>query len=142
MFLGEYKHSMDDKGRLFIPAKLRESLGKHFYISKGFDRCLMIYDETQWAQFSAKLNALSMGQAKNRDIKRFFFSGADELTCDKQGRVLLASALRQYAGILRDIVIVGVGDKAEVWAAEAWDARNAASEQLIEDGLDALELDI
>lgn len=142
MFLGEYKHSMDDKGRLFIPAKLRESLGKHFYISKGFDRCLMIYDEAQWAQFSAKLNALSMGQAKNRDIKRFFFSGADELTCDKQGRVLLASALRQYAGILRDIVIVGVGDKAEVWAAEAWDARNAASEQLIEDGLDALELDI
>lgn len=142
MFLGEYKHSMDDKGRLFIPAKLRESLGKHFYISKGFDRCLMIYDEAQWAQFSAKLNALSMGQAKNRDIKRFFFSGAGELTCDKQGRVLLASVLREYAGILRDIVIVGVGDKAEIWAAEAWDARNAASEQLIEDGLDALELDI
>lgn len=142
MFLGEYKHSMDDKGRLFIPAKLREALGKHFYISKGFDRCLMIYDEAQWAQFSAKLNALSMGQAKNRDIKRFFFSGADELTCDRQGRVLLAASLRQYAGIARDTVIVGVGDKAEIWAAEAWDARNEASEQLIEDGLDALELDI
>lgn len=142
MFLGEYKHSMDDKGRLFIPAKLREALGKHFYISKGFDRCLMIYDEAQWEQFSAKLNALSMGQAKNRDIKRFFFSGADELACDKQGRVLLSAALREYAGITKDTVIVGVGDKAEIWAAETWQARNTASEQLIEDGLDALELDI
>ena len=142
MFLGEYRHSLDDKGRLFIPAKLREALGKRFYISKGFDHCLMIYDEVQWALFSEKLNALSMGQKKNRDIKRFFFSGADEFTCDKQGRVLLSAVLRDYAGISRDAVIVGVGDKAEIWSAEQWQARDEAAEQMIDEGLDDLNLDI
>ena len=114
MFLGEYRHSLDDKGRLFIPARLREALGKRFYISKGFDHCLMIYDEEQWNLFAEKLNALSMGQKKNRDIKRFFFSGADEFSCDK----------------------------AEIWSAEQWQARNAAAEQMIEEGLDDLDLDI
>ncbi|HBX75821.1 MAG: division/cell wall cluster transcriptional repressor MraZ [Acidaminococcaceae bacterium] len=142
MFLGEYRHSLDDKGRLFIPAKLRESLGKRFYISKGFDHCLMIYDETQWKLFSEKLNALSMGQKKNRDIKRFFFSGADEFNCDKQGRVLLSASLREYAAISKDAVIVGVGDKAEIWSAEQWQARDTAAEQMIEEGLDDLNLDI
>ena len=142
MFVGEYRHSLDDKGRLFIPAKLREALGKRFYISKGFDHCLMIYDETQWNLFSEKLNALSMGQKKNRDIKRFFFSGADEFTCDKQGRVLLSAVLRQYAGITKDTVIVGVGDKAEIWSAEQWQIRDEAAEQMIEEGLDDLNLDI
>ena len=142
MFLGEYRHSLDDKGRLFIPARLREALGKRFYISKGFDHCLMIYDEEQWNLFAEKLNALTMGQKKNRDIKRFFFSGADEFTCDKQGRVLLSATLREHAGISKDTVIVGVGDKAEIWSAEQWQARNAAAEQMIEEGLDDLDLDI
>ena len=142
MFLGEYRHALDEKGRLFIPAKLRESLGKHFYVSKGFDHCLFVYDEAQWAEFSAKLNALSMGQKKNRDIKRFFFSGACEIACDKQGRALLAANLREYAGLSKYTVIVGVGNKAEIWSAEAWQDRNAASEQMIEEGLDDLDLDI
>ena len=92
--------------------------------------------------FSEKLNALSMGQKKNRDIKRFFFSGADEFTCDKQGRVLLSAVLRQYAGITKDTVIVGVGDKAEIWSAEQWQIRDEAAEQMIEEGLDDLNLDI
>ena len=121
---------------------MREALGKRFYISKGFDHCLMIYDETQWNLFSEKLYALSMGQKKNRDIKRFFFSGADEFTCDKQGRVLLSAVLRQYAGITKDTVIVGVGDKAEIWSAEQWQIRDEAAEQMIEEGLDDLNLDI
>ena len=142
MFLGEYRHSLDDKGRLFIPAKLRDVLGKRFFISKGFDHCLMIYDEEQWTLFADKLNALSMGQKKNRDIKRFFFSGADEFSCDKQGRVLLSASLREHAGISKDTVIVGTGDKAEIWSAEQWQARNAAAEQMIEEGLDDLNLDI
>ena len=142
MFLGEYRHSLDDKSRLFIPARLREALGKRFFISKGFDHCLMIYDEEQWNLFSDKLNALSMGQKKNRDIKRFFFSGADEFACDKQGRVLLGASLREYAGITKETVIVGVGDKAEIWSAEQWQSRNAAAEQMIEEGLDDLNLDI
>ena len=142
MFLGEYRHSLDDKGRLFIPAKLRDILGKRFYFFYGFDHCLMIYDEEQWKLFADKLNALSMGQKKNRDIKRFFFSGADEFSCDKQGRVLLSASLREYAGISKDTVIVGTGDKAEIWSAEQWQARNAAAEQMIEEGLDDLNLDI
>ena len=108
----------------------------------GFDHCLMIYDEEQWKLFSDKLNALSMGQKTNRDIKRFFFSGADEFSCDKQGRVLLSASLREHAGIGKDTVIVGVGDKAEIWSAERWQARNAAAEQMIEEGLDDLNLDI
>ncbi|MBR4908495.1 MAG: division/cell wall cluster transcriptional repressor MraZ [Acidaminococcaceae bacterium] len=142
MFLGEYRHSLDEKGRLFIPVKLREALGKTFFICKGFDHCLMIYDERQWQLFTEKLNALSMGQKMNRDIKRFFFSGADEFSCDKQGRVLLSASLREYAGITKDTVIVGVGDKAEIWSAEQWQSRDAAAEQMIEEGLDDLNLDI
>ena len=142
MFLGEYRHSLDDKGRLFIPAKLREPLGKRFYICRGFDHCLMIYDEEQWKIFSDKLNALSMGQKKYREIKRIFFSGADEFACDKQGRVLLSSALREYANILKDTVIVGVGDKVEIWSAEQWKARDEAAARMIDEGLDDLDLDI
>ena len=116
MLLGEFEHSLDDKGRLFIPAKLRDALGKHFYLCKGFDGCLMVYDEASWQRFTEKLNNLSMGLKKNRDLKRFFFSGASDVSCDKQGRVLLASNLRRYAGIDKDVVIIGVGDKAEIWA--------------------------
>ena len=99
MLLGEFEHSLDDKGRLFIPARLRDALGKHFYLCKGFDGCLMVYDEASWQRFTEKLNNLSMGLKKNRDLKRFFFSGASDVSCDKQGRVLLAASLRRYAGI-------------------------------------------
>ena len=120
MFLGEYRHSLDDKGRLFIPAKLRDILGKRFFISKGFDHCLMIYDEEQWKLFADKLNALSMGQKKNRDIKRFFFSGAIEVVPDKQGRIVISPTLREYAHFDKNIVVVGASDHAEIWDEAAW----------------------
>ena len=142
MFLGEYQHSVDDKGRLFIPAKLREALGKTFYICKGFDGCLLIYDEEQWQQFAAKLNALPMAKKSARDAKRFFFAGASEGSCDKQGRVLVAASMRAYADIAKDVVIIGVGDKAEIWAAERWQEQNQDADQFMMEELGDLDIDI
>ncbi|MCI6223416.1 MAG: division/cell wall cluster transcriptional repressor MraZ [Selenomonadales bacterium] len=142
MLLGEYAHALDDKGRLFIPAKLREVLGKHFYLCKGFDGCLMVYDEEAWQRFADRLNALPMGQKKARDIKRFFFSGASDVSCDKQGRVLLAASLRRYASIDKDVVIIGVGDKAEIWAAETWQEKDRQADQEMAAELEDLDLDL
>lgn len=140
MLMGEYQHTIDDKGRLFMPARLREELGQHFYISKGLDGCLFVYDEEQWQQFEAKLNALPMSMKGARDFKRFFFSGATEGCCDKQGRISLPLNLREHAALAKDVVIVGVGNRAEIWAKERWQAYSLDSvegmaEQLVDLGI-------
>ncbi len=89
MLMGEFQHAIDDKGRLFMPAKLRDSLGKVFYVCKGLDGCLFVYDKDHWKAFEEKLNSLPLAMKNARELKRFFFSGATEGVCDKQGRVLL-----------------------------------------------------
>ena len=139
MLMGEFSHSLDEKGRLFMPAKLREELGKRFYISKGLDGCLFVFDEAQWTTFEAKLNALPLARKGARDLKRFFFSGAAEGLCDKQGRVLLPQNLREHAHIQKDVVIVGVGNRAEIWAAEQWNNYCKDAEQTPEALAEQLE---
>ena len=133
MLTGEFNHSIDSKGRLIIPSKLRDSLGEHFVITKGMDGCLFVYPENEWEAFEEKLRTLPLTNKKARDFKRFFLWSAVEGEIDKQGRVLLSTSLRTYADLEKEVVLAGVLDKVEIWSKEAWDARTNDIEENIED---------
>ena len=127
MLLGEYEHSIDTKGRIAMPAKLREGLGGKFIITKGLDGCLFVYAMDEWQRVEQKLASLPMSRKTARDFTRFLFGGACEGECDKQGRVLLPASLRRYAGLEREAVIVGVGSRAEIWDPAKWQQYNEES---------------
>ncbi|WP_018132735.1 division/cell wall cluster transcriptional repressor MraZ [Effusibacillus pohliae] len=122
MFMGEYQHSIDDKGRLIIPAKFREELGAGFVVTRGLDHCLFVYPRKEWETLEAKLKSLPLTSSDARAFVRFFFSGASECDLDKQGRVLIPSTLREYAKLERDCVVIGVSNRVEIWAKEAWES--------------------
>ncbi|MBQ7873831.1 MAG: division/cell wall cluster transcriptional repressor MraZ [Oscillospiraceae bacterium] len=124
MYIGEYYHSFDEKGRVNFPAKLREELGEQFVITKGLDGCLSAYSMTEWERMSAIVAGLP--QAKARDLKRFMFSAATVVNPDKQGRVLVSPTLRAFAKITKDIAVIGASDHVELWDKEIWIERNAA----------------
>ena len=115
MFFGEYEHTIDAKGRVIIPARLREALGEQFMITKGLDGCLFVYPMDQWRAFEEKLQALPLNQPSARAFARFFFSGAMEGELDKQGRVMVPPNLREYGKLSKDIVIAGAGTRLEIW---------------------------
>ena len=133
MLTGEFNHSIDSKGRLIIPSKLRESLGEHFVITKGMDGCLFLHPDKEWEAFEDKLRTLPLTNKKARDFKRFFLGSAVEGELDKQGRVLISSSLREHAGLEKEVVLAGVLDKVEIWNKETWEARTAEIEDDIED---------
>ncbi len=116
-----------------MPAKLRESLGEKFIITKGLDGCLSVYDMDEWHKLEAKLATLPMSRKTARDFTRFLFGGACEGECDKQGRVLLPQNLRQYAKLTKDAIIVGVGNRAEIWDAAEWQSYNEANAEDVSD---------
>jgi MraZ protein len=120
VFMGEYRHSLDDKGRLFIPARMRELLGARFVITKGLDRCLFLYSGKEWEGVQERLAQLPLSSSEARAFARFFFSGASECEPDKQGRILVPGILRQYAVLQRETVIVGVATRVEIWPADGW----------------------
>lgn len=120
MLLGEFEHSFDLKGRLAVPAKMREELGSKFIITKGLDGCLFVYSSEKWALLEAKLANLPMSRKTARDFARFLFGGACEVECDKQGRVLIPNNLRRHAGLEKNAVVIGVGSRAEIWDADKW----------------------
>ena len=120
MLLGEYAHTIDDKGRFTMPTKLRDALKDGFVITRGLDGCLYMYDAEHWRQFEEKLVSLPMTNRPAREFIHFFVSGAVESNYDKQGRVPLPVNLREYAKLGKDIVIVGAGNHAEIWDADAW----------------------
>ena len=124
MFIGEYSHSLDNKNRMIIPAKLREELEGRFIITKGLDGCLYVYPLDEWKQLAEKLKALPLTNKNARDFVRFFFSGASEIDIDKQGRGLIPQNLIEYAGITKDIISIGVLTKVEIWSKERWDQYN------------------
>ncbi len=124
MFIGEYQHTIDDKGRLIIPSKFREDLGDEFIMTKGLDNCLFVYPKEEWMILEAKLRALPLTNRDARAFVRFFFSGASECTLDKQGRVLIPSNLREHARLSKDGVIIGVSTRIEIWSKEEWDKYN------------------
>ncbi|NLO88978.1 MAG: division/cell wall cluster transcriptional repressor MraZ [Clostridia bacterium] len=121
MFMGEYEHTLDAKGRLIIPAKFREELGERFVVTKGLDNCLFLYPMDQWKQIEQKLCSLPFTRSDARAFARFFLSGACECEVDKQGRVLLPVNLRRYAELDKEVVIIGVLTRLEIWNKEIWE---------------------
>ncbi len=120
MFSGEYQHSVDPKGRLIMPSKFREGLGDKFMITRGLDDCLFVYSMTDWESFESKLKSLPMTDNNARAFVRFFLSGATECELDKQGRILVPQNLRDYAGIDKDVAVVGVSSRVEIWDKDKW----------------------
>jgi MraZ protein len=120
-YKGEYSHSIDAKGRLIIPAKFRDLLGEQFVVTKGFDGCLFVFDQDGWDAFEEKLRELPMDIPGARMLGRFFMAGADDVEVDKQGRILLKSTWLQHAGIEKEAVVAGVGNRVEIWSKEKWD---------------------
>lgn len=125
MLIGEYEHSLDAKGRLIMPAKLRTDMGEKFIITKGLDGCLFVFSQIEWSNFESKLKELPLTNKNARDFVRFFLSGATECEIDKQGRFLLVNTLREYAEITKEVIIIGVGTRLEIWNKEKWKKYNS-----------------
>jgi MraZ protein len=130
MFLGEYTHSLDDKGRLAIPARFRAELADGLYLTRGLDRCLVIWPPAAWKAMADRLNALSPWQADARRLQRLFFSGAVSAVPDKLGRIVIPEYLRNYAELQQDqdVVLVGVSDRVEIWSGPRWLAERGDAE--------------
>lgn len=124
MFMGEYNHTVDAKGRLIVPSKFREQLGEEFVVTKGLDGCLFVYENSEWKSLEEKLHALPLTNTNARKFSRFFLAGATTCEVDRQGRILLPAILREFATIEKDAVLVGVGSRIEIWSKESWLAAN------------------
>ena len=118
---GTYEHNIDAKGRLAIPSKLRDELGSTFYLAMGVDACLAVYPQSTWDRFTEKFASLPMSQSKKM---RSLFANAARCELDSQGRIVIPQKLKKYAGIEKDVVIIGVHDRAEIWAVEKWAAED------------------
>mgnify|MGYP000457698676 FL=1 len=121
MLMGEYSHSLDTKGRLIMPAKLRQDIGEKFILTKGLDGCLFAFSQTEWNNFEEKLKNLPLSDKNARNFVRFFLSGATECEIDKQGRFLIPTNLRTSAKLEKDAIIIGVGTRIEIWNKERWE---------------------
>jgi MraZ protein len=124
MFMGEYSHSIDAKGRLIMPAKYREQLGSEFVVTKGLDGCLFVYPQEEWQSIETKFREVPLTTKDARKFSRFFFAGAAACVIDKQGRILLPSVLREFAGLEKDVVLVGVLNRIEIWDKAKWEETN------------------
>lgn len=125
MFMGEYNHTIDTKGRLIIPSKFREQLGDEFIVTKGLDGCLFVFPKNEWTIFEEKLRALPLTQKNARKFVRFFVAGAGLCELDKQGRILLPQPLREFAQLDKDVVLSGTINRIEIWSKEKWAENNA-----------------
>ncbi|MBQ9765931.1 MAG: division/cell wall cluster transcriptional repressor MraZ [Lachnospiraceae bacterium] len=124
MLMGEYNHTIDAKGRLIVPSKFREILGDEFVVTKGLDGCLFVYPDEEWKKFEEKLAGLPLAKADARKFARFFLAGATTCEVDKQGRILLPSILREFAALEKDVVLIGVSKRIEIWSKEKWNEVN------------------
>ncbi len=125
MFMGEYNHTVDTKGRLIIPSKFREQLGEEFIVTKGLDGCLFVFPQNEWTAFEEKLRTLPLTQKGARQFTRFFVAGATPCELDKQGRILLPATLREFAGLDKDVVLAGMLNRIEIWSKAKWTENNA-----------------
>ena len=132
MYMGEYHHTIDDKGRLIIPSKLRNELGSSVVLTRGLEKCLFLYKKADWDSLVAKLKTLPFTKKDVRMFTRFFFSGAAECEFDSQGRVCITSPLVSYAGIEKECIIIGASDRIEIWSKKSWD-------KMINENADKLE---
>jgi MraZ protein len=133
MFMGEYRHSIDEKGRLIVPSKFRDLLGDTFVVTKGLDNCLFIYPETEWHAFEEKLKNLPVANKGARKFSRFFLAGANSCTLDKQGRVLVPPVLREFACLDKEVVLIGVSSRIEIWSKDKWDTYNNSDDLDMDD---------
>ena len=124
MFIGEYQHALDSKNRMIVPSKLREELGNKFVITKGLDGCLYADTQDEWKNLEEKMKTLPLTNRDARSFVRFFFAGACEIEMDKQGRGLIPQNLKEYAGIEKEIVSIGVLTRVEIWSKEKWQEYN------------------
>ncbi|WFR55006.1 division/cell wall cluster transcriptional repressor MraZ [Anaerocolumna sp. AGMB13025] len=123
MFMGEYNHTIDTKGRIIIPSKFRDALGDEFVVTQGLDGCLFVYPNEEWMNFVTQLKNLP-GSKEARQLQRYFMAGAATCEVDKQGRILIPNKLREQAGLEKDIVFVGVLSKIEIWSKDKWESNN------------------
>lgn len=133
MFIGEYRHTLDNKNRVIMPAKFREQIGGAFVMTKGLDNCLFIYPMNEWKNIEEKLKGLPMTSKDARAFVRFFFAGATECEIDKQGRTLVPNNLKEFARIDKDVVIIGVSTRIELWSLEEWNKFNTDANISYED---------
>ena len=137
MFYGEYEHTLDSKGRLIIPSRLRQIFKAHqvekFYITRGLDRCLFLFTEEEWQSQDEKFKTMSFTKSEARRFNRMFFGGAFEVSCDKQGRVILPQYLKEYGEIKNAVVLVGVSNRIEIWSKEIWKKYKENSQAGFED---------
>ena len=133
MLIGEYEHSIDTKGRLIMPSKLKEDIGEKFVVTKGLDGCLFAFSQNEWLNFETKLKALPLSDRNARNFVRFFLSGATECELDKQGRFLIAGKLREVAKLDKDVTIIGAGTRIEIWDKTKWEEHNSEENLSIEE---------
>lgn len=143
MFMGEYQHNVDNKGRLFIPARFREGLGDRFVLTKGLDGCLFAYPLPEWGVVEQKLKSLPLTKKDARAFVRFLLSGAAECEIDKQGRILIPGNLREFAALEKDAVVIGVSSRVEFWSRDRWEEYSSIAASSFEDIAEKLvDLDI
>lgn len=133
MFMGEYKHNLDTKGRIIVPSKFRDLLSEQFVITRGLDRCLFAYTLDEWSRIEEKLKTLPLTKKDARKFTRLFFSGATNVEIDKQGRINIPQNLRDYAGLLKDCTVIGVSSRIEIWDTESWENFYTESEENFEE---------
>ena len=138
MLIGEYEHSIDAKGRLSMPAKLKSEIGEKFVVTKGLEGCLFVYSLAEWQNFEEKLKSFPLTNKNARTLTRFFLAGATECEIDKQGRFLIASNLREYAGLQKEVVIIGVLGRLEIWDKAKWLEYNEKENNSVEDIAESL----
>lgn len=121
MLIGEYRHTIDDKNRVALPAKFRKEMGKKVYITRGLDNCLSVYTEKSWKVILEKLEGLSISKASERGFNRFMLAGATEVAVDSMGRILVPEYLKDFANVTKKVVWTGAGDRAEMWDETTWE---------------------
>ncbi len=127
LFLGEYDHALDDRGRVTLPRKIRQEIDeREVVLAKGFDPCVFGFDKASWEREAAKQLEAPVTDEKARNLRRYLFAGAEKVEIDKLGRILLPAQLKEYAGIAREVVVIGAGDHFEIWDTGKWEDYEAA----------------
>ena len=129
MFLGEFEHTVDDRGRITLPAKFRAELARGVVVTRGLDRCLLVFPMDQWASFAARISTLPLGSPNARSLRRLVFSGASDVALDHQGRILVPAYLREYANLNGPVIITGLNTYVEIWDAGVWHQVRTQAEQ-------------
>lgn len=129
MFIGEYKHNLDEKGRIAVPRKFRKDLAKGAVVTRGLDTSLFLFTKPEWNKLAEKLASLPLGQSNSRAFARLMLAGAMEVTIDKQGRVVLPEYLRKYAGLNKSVIVAGLYSRIEIWDSEKWEKYKQSAEE-------------